>query len=125
MTSPLAGSLARTLGRALSSTFLDATLARDTAVAGENDWTPGTPTTKNYSCKAIHVEWRTMLPPGQVLNEKSVRKVIILANSLAVQPRSGDRITIRGETFVVMPEGTSPVVMSDPALATWTCLVVK
>jgi hypothetical protein len=118
-TSPLVSSLAKTIGKAMSSTFLPATFTRLGETAGPNDWTPGTTGNVNYPCRAIVDDWEESWTSGQDLNAKSTRKVIILAYTLPLRPRSGDQITIRGETFTITPNGSRPAVMSDPALATW------
>jgi len=59
---------------------------------------------------------------GMGLVTSSDIQVLVLAKSLAVEPKSGDRITIRGKTVVVVPETTSGMraVQTDPARATWT-----
>jgi|GEM_PF-5456665 len=121
MVSFLEGSLAKTLGKALSSTFLPATLARSTIAAGPNDWTPGAETVVSYTCRAIHEEWGSEWLAGGLV-DASERKILILANSLSVRPEIGDRITIRAETFTIVPaDSGKPAVESDPALAIWTC----
>ena len=120
MPSPL-DALAGKIGKAFAGIFLDATLSRDSftpdpAEPGE----PGEITKATWPCKAIHEEWSTSyLAGGLVLAGE--RKVLILAASLATEPKPGDRITIRGETFTVVPEsGGAPAVATDPAKATWT-----
>jgi hypothetical protein len=122
MTSPLAGSLARTIGAAFNTLFLDATLTRSTSGDGPNAWTPGTVTATDYACKAIHEAWSTGLL-AQGLVEADDVKVLILASSLSIEPAPGDVITIRGEQFTIVPAGggkaMKPAVSTDPAKAAW------
>lgn len=118
MASPLL-KLPAIIGKAMSPVFFPATLTRDVPAAGPNDWTPGESVPTDYSCRAIHEEWSaSYLADGLV--EAGERRVLVLASTLAVTPEPGDRITIRSETFTVVPaEGGQPAVSSDPALAVW------
>lgn len=122
MPSLLEGGLAAKIGKAFAGIFLDAILSRNISAAVPSEpGEPGATTTTPYPCKAIHEEWSTSyLAGGLVLAGE--RKVLVLAATLATEPRPGDRITIRGETFTVVPEGTAgaPAVSTDPAKATWT-----
>lgn len=112
MTSPLSGSIAKTVGSAFKGIFLDAVLTRDGAPTGPAyDPTPGAPVT--YPCKAI-VETYSAFYRAQGLVEASDRKVLVLAASLGVKPLPGDRITVQGITF------TAQAVSTDPAGAVWT-----
>ena len=107
MTSPLAGSLARTIGKALASTFLPAVLTR-----------AGTA----YPCRAILDQWGKESGPGGALTNPDVR-ALVLANSLAVEPESGDVVALQGYTFVVVSnQDTKPAVSTDPARAVWTLI---
>ena len=119
MTSPLSGALAKTIGKAMSGIFLDATLTRDGSPTGPPyDPTPGAPT--DYPCKAIVDEWDAYYRQGGLVS-KTDRKVLVLASTLAVAPLSGDRITIEGLTLTVVPNGSGqPAVSTDPATAVWT-----
>ncbi len=113
MTSPLAGSLAKTIGSAFKNLFLDATLTRDGPPTGPAyDPTPGA--AESYSCRAI-VEVYSASYRASGLVQINDRRVLILANSLGVRPLPGDRVTIQGVTFVVQE------VETDPATAVWTC----
>jgi hypothetical protein len=120
MASPLSGSLARTLGSALASTFLDATLTRTTAVAGTNPWDPPASTSDTaYSCKAIRDTFGATWLSGGLVDAEDV-KIIVLASTLSVTPESGDRITLGGVTWTIVPAGSGkPAVSTDPATATW------
>lgn len=118
MTSPLAGGLAKTIGRAMSPLFLDATLTRDGVPTGSSyDPTPGAPQT--WPCKAIEDEWSSFVRANGLVAAKD-RKVLVLASTLMTEPAEGDRVTIRGVTLTVVADGEGqPAVKSDPALATW------
>lgn len=120
MASPLAG-LSRTIGSALSGIFFDAVLYRDAAAAGPNDWTPGAVTTTSYPCKALADAWSAYQISGGMVSANDA-KVLILASTLSIEPRAGDRVTVQGEMFTLVTEGGSrPAVMSDPAKALWEC----
>lgn len=117
MASPLAGGLAKTIGKAMAGLFLPATLARDTAAPASpasDPWNPGGPTTATYPCRAIHEEYAERYRL-EGLMQAGDRKVLILAASLTVEPKPGDRVTIRGETFTIA------AVATDPAKACWEC----
>ncbi|MCJ2084607.1 hypothetical protein MKK88_01170 [Methylobacterium sp. E-005] len=111
MTTPLAGSLAKTVGRAFASTFFPAVLTRGQTT---------------YRCKAIFTEYSTGQAAEGVLTGNDCT-VLILATTLAVEPISGDVVSITGARFA---QGQSFVVLSltpgkaavvgDPAGATWT-----
>lgn len=116
MASPLSGSLAKTVGKAFKGLFLDATLTRETPGTGPA-YDPGPSTTVEYVCKAIHDQWSSF-DIANSLVEASERKILILATSLAVEPASGDKITIRGETFTISGSASGkPAVATDPAKA--------
>lgn len=119
MTSPLEGSLARTIGKAMSALFLPATLTRTTPSGTGDPWNPDPPTNVTYSCRAIEEEWgMSQLAGGLVLANE--RKVLVLASTLAVEPAPGDRITVRGHTLTIVPQGAGvPAVSTDPAKAVW------
>jgi hypothetical protein len=122
MASPLSGSLARTLGSALASTFLDATLTRAVPVAGANPWDPpASSSDTTYSCRAIPDTWgATWFAGGLVASDEA--KILILASTLATDPQPGDKITVRSETYTIVPAGSGkPAVAVDPALACWEC----
>lgn len=114
MTSPLEGSLARTIGKAMASTFIAATLTRDVeqdSPAPE----PGNPPNivqVDYPCRAIVSEFSDFYKL-QSLVQANERKILVLAASLSTVPQENDRITIRGKTYAVVSVST------DPALATY------
>lgn len=119
MASLLEGALAAKIGKALGPIFMAATLTRETRSGPAED--PGPPVPTNYACKAIHEEWSTSYLTGGLVTS-SDRKILILATTLSVEPLPGDKITIRGETFTVVPGDSAgaPAVSTDPAKATWT-----
>lgn len=122
MTSILEGSLAATLGRAMTPLFLDATLTRYVAGVATDPAEPPTPTTVTYACKAIEEEYSSGVRGAGLVNATDVN-VLILAYTLAVEPKAGDRITIRSRTVTVVPADSAgtKAVRSDPARATWQC----
>lgn len=114
MTSPLTGSLARTIGNAMAGLFLDAVLTRDAPGVGGDPFDPPAPVATDYRCKAIVEAYREQFRLDGLV-EQNDRKVLILANSLSIRPAAGDRVTISGITFTVIEVST------DPAEAVWTC----
>lgn len=119
MTSPLAGSLARTIGGAMAGLFLPATLARTSYASAANPWDQGTPTTVTYDCRAIVEAWGATWLRDSLVNADEVR-VLVLASSLSVEPQPGDVVTIRGEAYTVVPMGGGkPAVETDPAKAVY------
>lgn len=114
MTSPLAGSLARTIGSAMSSLFLPATLIRDVPQVGGDPADPLPPIPATFNCRGM-VEAYSQYFKANGLVEQNDRKVLILAASLSVRPKPNDRVTIAGITFTIMDVST------DPAEAVWEC----
>lgn len=117
MTSPLSGSLATSIYKAMKGLFIDATLTRDTASTNSPDvdrFDPPAPTSTNYACKAIVETYREQFRLDGLVQAND-RRVLILANSLSVTPTVNDRVTIRGIVFTVI------AVETDPALAVYTC----
>ena len=114
MTSPLSGSLARTIGAAFNTLFLDAVLTRDVPVVSPDPADPLPPTQATYACKSMVESYSDYFKANNLVDAKD-RKVLILATSLSVRPKAGDRITISGVTF------TLSEVSTDPAEAVWTC----
>lgn len=122
MVSPLQSSFAKTLGNAMASFFLDATLTRDVQGVGSDPADPPAPTQETYSCKAIEENYSAGLYADGLVDASDV-SILILANSLSVDPQPLDRITIRDRTLTVVPAGTAGMkaIQSDPARATWSC----
>ena len=120
MTSLLAGGLAKTIAGAMKNLFLDATLTRFVPASTGSAYDPDPPVSTDYACKAIFDQWGAYHQAnGLVLNTD--RKVLVLANTLAVEPMPGDRIAIGGVTLNVYSNGEgAPAVATDPAKAVWT-----
>ena len=114
MASPLAGSLARTIGTAMKGLFLDASLTRETQTSGSDPFDPPAPIVTGYPCKAIVQSYSDYYRANNLV-QQSDRKVLILHNSLGVRPQEGDRVTISGITFTLQN------VSIDPAEAVWEC----
>ena len=112
MTSPLAGSLARQAAAALKSLMLPAVLTRITPGEYDPDTGMTTDTETAYSCRGFLETYSTYTESARQL-APTVRKVVVLAQTLAVTPALNDRVTIQGETFTVKR------IDSDPARATW------
>lgn len=114
MSSPLEGGLAKTIGSALKTLFLDAVLTRETPAEGGDPFDPPAPVVTQHECKAI-VEAYSDYFRKNGLVDAADRKVLILATSLNVKPQAGDRVTIQHITFTLQEVST------DPATAVWEC----
>lgn len=114
MTSPLAGSLAKTVGSAFKTLFLEAVLTRDIPQDSPDPADPLPPVPTPFDCKAIVEKYSDYYRTNGLVDAKD-RKVLILAASLEVTPEPGDRITIQNITFTIQNVST------DPATAVWEC----
>lgn len=117
----LDGDLAAIINDALYF-FLDATLTRDVPGVIVDPADPPAPTQITYSCRAVDGKYGIMARAQGMVSQTDV-KMVILANSLATDPRPLDRITCRGKTVTIVPGGSGgmPSVTSNPARATWSC----
>lgn len=126
MASPLTGSLAKTIGSAFKGLFLDAVLTRETPGEPDPDrpFDPPAPTVQTFRCKALQDQFSATLLAGGLVASDDV-KLLILAASLTTTPQSGDRVTVRWQTFTIVPgggsDGMKAAVATDPALAIWEC----
>jgi hypothetical protein len=119
MSSPLVSSLAKTIGKAFNSLFLDATFTQVVTIEGATPWETGTPGVNTYPCKTIHDTWNASLLAQGLVSSDEV-KILILATSLPVKPAAGDAVTIRGQVFTISADGGKmPSVSTDPAQAVW------
>jgi hypothetical protein len=122
MASILENNLAQLVADAFVSAdlFLNATLTREVPGVAADPADPPAPTTTAYPCKAIEDTWSKGLLAGGLVRGTDVR-ILILAKTLAVEPKPEDRITIRGATYRVVPAGIGGLaaVQTDPARATW------
>ena len=107
MTSFLAGSLARSIGKAFADVFFDATLTRAGAA---------------YPCKGLISKWGKY--PGASSTTEPTFEVLILAKSLAIEPAQGDVVALQGQSFTIFSGSKTKMAVSlDPAGAVWTVLV--
>ena len=122
MTSPIAG-IASQIYAGFKDIFFNATLTRDTVTDSSPDveFDPVI-TSTDYTCKAIRDGFITRPMAGGLAKVGDV-KILILANSISVTPRNGDRVAIDddtvGGTFAIIE------VETDPATALWTCAARK
>lgn len=116
MASPLQGSLARTIGKAMSGLFYECSLLRETPGSTSppySPWSPGPATSTAYACKGM-VDTYTAFERSQTLIQQGDVKVLILAATLDVSPSTADKLSIRGTEYTVVAVDT------DPATAVWT-----
>lgn len=112
----LSGSFAAEIADALAAASIpfELTLSRDVeqdSPAPE----PGNPpviVTVDYACRGFVDDFDASWRAGSLIQAGDVR-VIIVANTLAVEPVAGDLITVRDKTYVAVS------VQADPAGATW------
>ena len=113
MVSPLSGSLAAQIYSGMKNLFLDATYTVDVPGVATDPADPPAPTATDYSCKAIVEKYSDYFTKNGLVQDGD-RRVLILANSLAVRPVANSRITISGIQFTTISVDT------DPATAVWT-----
>ena len=111
--------MAETLGNALASQFHVASLSRATTVTGSDPADPPAPTMAAHSCRALILMYNKMLIAAGYA-EADQRSILILANSVDVEPIINDVVTMSagpftGQSFTILS------VDSDPARATWDC----
>ncbi len=121
MASPLSGSLAKTVYKSFKSIFLDATLTRDGSNSGDA-YDPDIAAATVYTCKAIAEP--SSGTSGSDIAGVTDATILILANSIAVQPEPLDRIAIPSQGISGVIANDKKAVVSDPARATWQCRVV-
>lgn len=121
MVSPLSGSLAKTIYKSFKAIFLDATLTRDGINSGDA-YDPDTATATVYTCKAI-AEYSKGAQGSDIVGNTDAT-ILILANSLSVDPEPLDRIAIAGQSISGVIPNDKKAITSDPARATWQCRVV-
>lgn len=114
MTSPLEGALAAQIYAGMRNLFLDATYTVDVPNTGSDPADPPAPTPTDYPCKSMVEKYSDYYTKNGLVQDGD-RKVLILANSLSVQPVANARLTIRGITF------TLTKIETDPAQAVWEC----
>lgn len=125
MTSLLDGEIAEIINDELGDIFLDATLTRDGANSGDA-YDPTTAEPTEYTCKAIVQDYSAGTNGLDLVGATDVN-VLILANSLSVEPKPLDRIDIASKGISgTIYGGTTGLkaVRGDPATATWQCRVV-
>lgn len=112
----LEGEFADEIASALEAASLpfDLTLSRD-VVQDSPAPEPGEPpviVTVNYPCRGFVDDFDASWRAGSLIQAGDVR-VIIIANSIDIEPVAGDRITVRGKTYAAI------TVQADAAVATW------
>lgn len=103
-------------GGLLPATFIKSTPGTRTP----GSITGGTnPTMTSYPCQGIcssfdNNEVGAQLPGGEMV-KNSDRKVVLIAQTIPVEPAPGDRVTIESRTYAVVG-----LFARDPAIATYT-----
>lgn len=112
----LQGDFANEVAEALESAEVpfDLTLSRDVAQDSPAP-EPGDPpiiVTVNYPCRGFIDQYDASWRAGSLIEAGDV-KIIIVANTLSVEPVAGDLITARGKVYAAIS------VQADPAVATY------
>ncbi len=111
----LDGGIKSIVGNALQGVFLDFSIIKKTVTAGSDPWEPSITTETVTACKAIVTRFKYHEIDGERVKMED-RKIIILAEGLAVVPEIGDYI--KGSTDSRRYQVVSPVT-KDPAGATY------
>lgn len=109
--------------KALGSKLLPVTLTVVTpGTRNTADLTAGTgPTTVDYACRGLIEDYKAGAVDGTQI-QFGDRKVLILGKTINAgntAPKPGDRVTIEGRTYTIVPKGVG----RDPAAATYSCQV--
>lgn len=112
----LEGSFATDVASALEAAAVpyDLVLSREVTVDSPAP-EPGEPAqtvTVNYPCRGFTDEYDASWRAGGLINTGDV-KIIIIADTIEIEPAAGDQVTVRGKTY------TAISVEADPAKATW------
>jgi hypothetical protein len=114
------------VGKAFSKVFFDGVLTRVVNDPADEAWDVGTAHDVSYSCKALVDTWEAShIARGLVTATEA--KLLILASTLSIEPKSGDYLTVKGLTYLVTGDGGNPsgngmpAVSTDPAKAVWVC----
>jgi len=114
----LDGGIAGIVNNALKGIFLDFTLIRKVVQANADEpWQKNVITEKSYSCKAITADYKAFEIDGERIKNTD-KKILILANSLAVEPQVGDIIKQVGEKNTY---SLTLYIKTDPAKAVYEC----
>jgi hypothetical protein len=108
MVSILEGELAEIIGAALvdAELTLDMTVTRSTPGGGP-PFDPDPPTVTEYPCKGFVDTFSDAYLAGGLVQAGDL-KIVIVATSLAVEPRPGDSVFVRGKTYSVIAVGADP-----------------
>lgn len=115
MDSILDGSLAGDIADALNAASIPfaVVVTRDVPQDSPDPADPLPPISTDYTGSGWVDDWdASYLASGLV--ERADVKIIIIANSIAIVPVAGDRVTVRAKSYSVLN------VSADPALATYT-----
>jgi hypothetical protein len=112
MDSILNGELADTISDALldAGIPLDVVVTRLTPNVGGDPADPPPPTLTDHACKGFADRFSDAFIAAGLIERGDI-KVVVVANTLAIEPEPGDQVTIRGKTYRVFD------VSADPALA--------
>lgn len=109
----LDGDIKSTVNSALSGIMLDLTIRRQEGGSYDPKTFSDTNSPQTYSAKGMIEDYDDELIDGSLITEKD-RKILILAESLSIEPETSDEI--------IDPDGNEFSIVrvkSDPAGATW------
>lgn len=113
--SNLEGELANAISAALEDAAIPygLTVSRTVMIPGPNPWDPEEESTTHYTGRGFADEYDNSYRTGGLIEQGDIR-VIVVADTIAIEPAAGDKVTVRGVTYNVVS------VSADPALATWS-----
>lgn len=111
----LDGGIKKIVGNALTGIFLDFTIIQKSYTTPTNPWESGTESETETACKAIVTKFKYYEIDGEKVRAED-RKIIILAQDLAVIPKDGDYIKANTDSRRYLVIGD---VKKDPAGATY------
>ena len=101
----LNGQLSAIFNAAFEGIYLPATLHKGTIAYDE----AGNPTSTgtDYPCRAM-IDDMSEVARGQAGYTEKERRIMVLADSLDVEPTTSDEITVKGERYAVMDVNSDP-----------------
>lgn len=106
----LDGGLSRTFAKAFSSIYLSATLHKRRVIT--DDEGSATEVVTNYPCRA-QVDSATEAMRASAGFADTDRRILVLTDTLAIEPDTDCEITVRGQRFGIAS------VVADPAFSHW------
>jgi hypothetical protein len=108
MVSILEGELAATIGDALLDAGIPFAITVTRSTPGDGPaYDPGPPVLTDYACQGFIDTYATQPNDGTSIQVGDV-KAVIVASTLAIEPKAGDTVTAHGKTRTVIGVSTDP-----------------